>query len=263
MSAARSRRAALGLIAVACASRAGPARAVDAFEIQVYDGTADAPGQGGLEVHSNVVAAGPRERAPGERDTSSETHLTLEPSFGVTAIWELGAYLQTALDSGGGYHYAGSKLRSKLVTRPGWRPHLRLGVNVEVSWLPAAYEPDHWGGEVRPIAAWEDERWLAAFNPILDFTLTRRGLSDGPAFEPAATLKRKIGGTPLAVGLEYYGGFGALGAPIGWSEQDHRLFETVDLTWRRLDLNLGVGEGLTGAAEALVVKLIAGFALEK
>src|SRR5438034_786561 len=86
------------------------------------------------------------------------------------------------------------------------RAALPLGVNVELSWLPATYEPDHWGGEIRPIVAWQDERWLAAFNPIVDFTLSARGMRDGPAFEPAAMLKRKVGATPLAVGLEYYAG---------------------------------------------------------
>ena len=34
------------------------ARAVDPFEIQVYDGTADAPGVPGLELHLNTVASG-------------------------------------------------------------------------------------------------------------------------------------------------------------------------------------------------------------
>jgi len=49
---------------------AAPALAVDAFEIQIYDGSADAPGQAGLEVHVNQPKGGP-------------LHFTLEPSLGV------------------------------------------------------------------------------------------------------------------------------------------------------------------------------------
>ena len=58
---------------------------MDAYEIQVYDGTANDPGRPGIELHAN-------------RDTRArETHLTFEPSYGVTQGWEIGAYLQSGL----------------------------------------------------------------------------------------------------------------------------------------------------------------------
>jgi hypothetical protein len=252
-------------VAVAAGWIAGPrpARAVDPFEIQVYDGTADAPGTPGLELHANTVAAGPATPAAGARDPGGESHLTLEPSFGVLSVWELGAYLQTAVRADGRYEYAGAKLRSKLVTPPGWRPHLRLGVNVEVALLPETYDPERAGGEVRPIVAWEDPRWLLAANPILDFGFTAAAWHGGPGFEPAVALKRKLalhgGALGLALGLEYYAGFGPLWAPLAWRQQDQRLFQTADLAWGPFDLNLGVGEGLTPATEALVIKMIAGY----
>ena len=52
-----------GAVSLLCASQA---QALDAFEIQVYDGTADAPGRPGLELHANTVASGQREAVPPE-----------------------------------------------------------------------------------------------------------------------------------------------------------------------------------------------------
>src|SRR6185369_10236763 len=166
-------------------SWAGTAGAVDPFEIQVYDGTADPPGAPGAELHLNTVPSG-RKMADGpELAPDRQTHFTLEPSFGVAPFWELGAYLQTTLRPDGAFTYAGAKLRSKFVTIPDWHPHWRLGVNLELSLLPEAYDRDRWGTEVRPIAAWEDDLWHLAFNPILDTSLAGAGAEDGPSFEPA------------------------------------------------------------------------------
>ena len=97
-----------------------------------------------------------------ELPPNRQAHATLEPSYGVTDSWELGAYLQGTLLPGGTFEYSGVKLRSKLVTPPGWHEHLRLGVNFELSRLPVAYDPARWGVEVRPIVAWEDDRFLFA-----------------------------------------------------------------------------------------------------
>src|SRR5262245_14960912 len=97
----------------------GAAAAVDPFEIQVYDGHAYAPGAAAVELHTNVMGAGPRSPEPGARNTAGELHLTAEPQIGVAPICELGAYLQTALGADGEYRFAGVKLRVKLVTPPG------------------------------------------------------------------------------------------------------------------------------------------------
>jgi hypothetical protein len=258
-----ARRAACAACAACClGGGARRARAQDAFEIQVYDGTADPPGASGAELHTNVVASGPRTPVPGEIDRTHETHLTLEPSHGMTRFWEVGGYLQTAIGADGVARFAGVKLRSKFVTPPGWQPHARLGVNLEVSWLPARFDPDQWGGEIRPIAAWEDEHWLAAINPILDFSFTGPALRDGPSFEPALEVKRKVAGGAVAVGIEYYAGLGPILSPLPGREQQHTLFEAVDIAWSHLSINAGLGLGLSSGSEALVVKAILGYSTE-
>ena len=121
-----------------------------------------------------------------ELPSNRQAHATLEPSYGVTDSWELGAYLQGTLLPGGTFEYSGVKLRSKLVTPPGWHEHLRLGVNFELSRLPVAYDPARWGVEVRPIVAWEDDRFLFALNPNLGMPLTAPASRQGPELEPCA-----------------------------------------------------------------------------
>ncbi len=236
------------------------ARALDAFEIQVYDGTADAPGKPGLELHANTVVSGQRDAVPPELPANHQTHLTLEPSLGITRWWEVGMYIQTAVLPDGTSAYAGIKLRSKFV-RPGWpSERLRWGVNLEISDLPARFDPNRWGGEIRPILAYmtPERRFAFAFNPILDFDLTGAGTGGWPSFEPALSALVVVDGL-LSAGLEYYGDLGPIDHPSPLSAQQHYLFEVLNvLAWRRIELNVGLGEGLTAASNPFVVKMILG-----
>jgi hypothetical protein len=238
------------------------AHAVDAYEIQVYDGTANEPGVPGAELHANSVPSGRKTFEPPELPSHAQSHFTLEPSFGITSWWEAGAYFQTTLREDGVFTYAGVKVRSKFVTPAGWDRKWRLGVNFEVSRLPEVYDRDRWGTEVRPIAAWEDRRWLLAVNPILDASLAGAGAADGLAFEPALMIKIKIEGK-AALGIEYYANVGPIAHPLSWNDQEHYLYEAFDLlSVERLELNAGIGEGFTGASNALVLKVIVGYKLD-
>jgi hypothetical protein len=253
-------RTTLELIALLAFSlTARPARAGDPFEIQVYDGTANAPGVPGLELHLNDWATGNRDEIPPEAPLHGQFHATLEPSLGITSFWEMGAYLQSAVRTDDGVvDWAGVKLRSKFVTPPSWNDHWRLGVNFELSYLPPIYDHDRWGSEVRPILAWHDENWLLVLNPILDQAFAGSDASQGPSLQPAAKVARTVG--PLVLGFEYYATLGALTAILPWREQQQQVFEVVDLvSIARLELNLGVGEGLTSASGGVVVKAIVGY----
>jgi hypothetical protein len=239
------------------------ARAFDPFEIQVYDGTANAPGEGGLELHTNYTAKGQKTADEGEVPTHHLSHATLEPSIGVTRSLELGGYLQSALQPGGPYQFAGAKLRAKLVTPPwekcgGWREHFRFGVNFELSAIPAQYETDVYGGEMRPIAAYEDSGWLAAFNPIVSFGLRGQSWRDGPVLEPAFSLYKKVLDL-YSFGVEYYGSIGPIASPKPARDQLHYLFMAWNVTvFEKWEINLGVGGGLTAASDGMILKSILG-----
>jgi hypothetical protein len=248
-----------GLLLVLC----GAARAADPFEIQVYDGTADGPGEPGLELHVNDWLTGHRSSGtPPEAPLHGQFHLTFEPSVGVMPFWEVGAYLQFAVRTDDGVaDWAGAKLRSKFVTPPGWDRHWRLGLNLEVSYLPFTYDANRWGTEVRPIAAWSDARWLFVVNPIFDQALASPGAAAGPEFDPAVKVARTFG--PIALGFEYYGDMGPIRAPRAARDETHYIFEALDVvSIEAVELNFGVGEGLTPASAGILVKAIVGYTFE-
>ena len=235
------------------------AKGADAFEIQVYDGTANPPGVAGLELHANDALSGLKTAPPPEIPPHHLIHLTLEPSLGLTRFWEIGAYLQTAMRPDNGFDFAGAKLRSKFVTPPDWRVHLRLGCNVEVAYLPPRYEQQRWGTELRPIVAWESDHWLFAANPIVSVPLTQAAAT----FEPAAMALFKIP-EKVSFGIEYYADLGAF-VGAGYSEpQQHMLFEVVNLLGARdVELNIGIGEGLNAGSSRFVAKLVAGYSFDR
>jgi len=240
-----------------------PARAVDPFEIQVYDGEANEAGVPGLEQHANTIPSGRREAAGPELAPNHQSHLTIEPSLGLLPWWEIGGYLQSALLGDGTFAYAGTKLRSKFVTPSSFSDRVRLGANFELALLPQHYDRNRWGMEVRPIVAYEDKHWLFAFNPIVDLALAGPDYHEGPSFEPAAMAVLKV--LKIAsIGVEYYGNWGPFSGFAPWREQEHYLFEVFNLlAVAHVELNAGIGEGLTAGSNPLTVKMILGYSWER
>ncbi len=199
---------------------------------------------------------------PPEPAPNHQSHFTLEPSLGIESWWELGGYFQTALGGDGHLRYGGAKLRSKFVIPKGWDAHFRLGLNVELSRIPRAFDRARWGGELRPIVAFEDERFILAANPILELALAGPDVSSGPSFAPALMVKIKVL-ERAAFGLEYYADLGPLSGFDAAREQQHYLFEAFDLLGiQNWEVNAGVGEGLSPASSALVLKVILGYSWE-
>jgi hypothetical protein len=273
----RARRSLLrALFLLACAgARGGSAAALDRFEIQVYEGEANAAGQASLELHLNFTPSGSRSAGhPGEVPPDRVARMTVEPAFGVTRWLELGAYLQFMLAPGGDARFGGSKLRAKLTLPDEAREALGpffLGLNAEVGKVPVAVEKEGWANEFRPIAGVRSGRWLVSLNPILGYPLS------GPdrfkvEFEPCGKVSWNTQ-RGFAVGAEYYASLGAVAdglSPVG--DQEHLLFAVVDLeepvragpeaadrresAW---ELNVGVGAGLTrGTPQHVLVKAIVG-----
>ena len=112
---------------------------------------------------------------------------------------------------------------------------------------------------MRPIIGWTGAqgRIALALNPILDVSLG--GPDRTPAFEPAlsaAYVFRDL----LSVGFEYYASLGPIDGWLPIAEQEHYLFEVINvLVWKSVEINVGIGEGLTGASNDLVAKAILGF----
>ena len=93
-------------------------------------------------------------------------------------------------------------------------------------------------------------------NPIVDVGFGKYGEAD---FAPAARVARKLK-DDVYVGLEYYADFGRIGAFSPLAEQQHTLFAVTDFKVGDVDIDFGVGYGLTRASDRLVVKTIIGYA---
>jgi hypothetical protein len=107
--------------------------------------------------------------------------------------------------------------------------------------------------------AFDSEQWLFVANPILELALAGPNASQAPSFAPALMAKFKLAGV-VALGVEYYADFGPLSAPDPVREQQQYLFEAVDLlSIAHVEVNAGVGEGLSHESNALVLKAILGY----
>jgi hypothetical protein len=265
----RTRRAAgqwqdhsvLARITLVCALVLLPARAaraVDPFEIQVYEGDINDPLQAGLELHTNFVAAGRAAEAfPGEAVPDGSLRVTLEPSFGVLRWWELGAYLQLATAPARSQaHWGGFKLRSKLVAPFRAGGLVTFGLNIEVGRGVAVLGSNEWDTEMRPIISLPLGRWFFAFNPILGWALSGERHA-APDFEPCGKLRYDTR-HGFGLGLEYYAGLGRLSAIPGFGAQEHFLYLVGDLLDGPVELNVGLGRGLSDASDAWTIKAIVG-----
>ena len=235
-----------------------PAHALDAFEYQVYDGEINKIGEYSLETHLNSNISGKAEgEYPEQLSPNHMTHLTFEFARGMNKYWELGAYLQSALEEGGDYRFAGAKLRSKFIVPHAEGDPLQLAVNIEISSVPKEFEEDRFGSEIRPIVGYTLGRWLILFNPIVDIDLTK-GASATPDFQPA--LKTVFDTNKgFGLGVEYYLDSGAIDKMTGLSSAEQYLFAAYDLLHGPFELNIGVGAGLSEAANSTVAKAIFGF----
>ena len=72
-------------------------------------------------------------------------------------------------------------------------------------------------------------------------------------------MARKVGQDTF-FGFEYYADFGKVGNFASLAEQQHTLFAVTDFKLGVLDVNFGVGYGLTPASDRLVIKTIIGYA---
>lgn len=250
MSAGSLARVSTAACVAAILAGAGAARALDPFEVQVYDPYTLDPGNGMLELHAigrPSLAGSGIGPAHAPLDPGF-VHLALEPQAGIAQRFEVGAYFETSIWPDGSTRVEGGKLRLKWHFAPETWP-VDMAVNVEVGRSdPISGEPV-WAGELRPILWKQFGRCRAGLNPIVGFGFAPLA---APTFEPAAKLNCEVV-FRLAPGLEYYGDLGPASGPQGGfaplAQEQHFLFYTLDVyRWPKVEVNLGVGEPLTRAS---------------
>jgi len=231
-----------------------PARAAD--EIQVYNAGIAAVGQFTIQQHLNYIPLGLKEPPfPGGLVSNHSINGTPEFAYGVTDWWEVGLYLPFAIQDQQFLSNA-FKLRTLFVSPNADKRDVFYGVNLEFSNTTPKFSQTRFTMEIRPIIGVRHADYEFIFNPIVDAGFGKLGELD---FAPAARLARKLG-PDTYLGLEYYADFGEIGNFAKLADQQHTLFLVTDFKLGVVDVNFGVGYGLTPASDRWVIKTILGYA---
>lgn len=202
-------------------------------EIKIFTDEIAAPGEHALEVHAN--------RAP-----TSGYQVMPEYSYGVRPGWELSLQLPLSAEQGR-VHGDGYRGEMQYVAPHDPAQGVYFGFNAELGREERRGDLQHWNLELIPILAWRTGDWHFVANPGVNLPLG--GPDRKPAFNPAAKAAYQAFGSS-AFGLEYF---------RQRDEKSQLLFFAWDGKLAGVDINLGVGRGLTGESDRWVLKTILEF----
>lgn len=235
-----------------------PLRAQGNYEIQVYGAETIAPGTTMLELHSNFTMLGQRYMIDGVYPTYHQEHETLEITQGITNWMEVGFYIFTSEQNGHGVQWVGDHIRPRVRVPDSWHWPIGVSISTEIGYQRAVYSPDTWTWEIRPIIDKAMGRWYLAFNPALERTLHGPDVKQGLAFAPAAKMSYDFS-KQVSGGIEYYADYGSFAQFDSLHEQQQQFFAVTDLNVSpKWEINIGVGLGVTGSTDHLIVKGILG-----
>jgi hypothetical protein len=239
----------------------GAARAQGNYEVQVYGSDTTPAGATMLEFHTNFTVRGIRTSEGGVRPAYHALHETVEITHGWNSWFETGFYTFLSRQPDGSYHWVGTNLRPRVAVPEKWGLPVGLGLSVELGYTRPGFSADTWGIEIRPIVDKKMGRFYWAFNPTLERSFHGPETTNGVGFSPnvklAYDITRKVTG-----GVEYYGAYGRLWGFDPLREQQHAIMPALDLNLGdRWECNIGVGLGVTGATDRLLVKWILGYRL--
>jgi hypothetical protein len=244
---------AIGLAAIAIHFGTSPAYATD--EIQVYNAEIAPKGVFTIQQHLNYVWNGSTTPDfPGGFASNHTLNGTPEFAYGVTDWYEAGFYVPFAFASDGTFLPGGVKVRQLFVSPHAEDRKVFYGINFELSYQAPQFSQSAIGLEIRPILGVRDFGWEFIVNPIVDLSFAPSGDS---AFAPAVRLANNISGDTW-LGVEYYSSYSPIDAIPPSNQQQHSLFGVVDFKAFGLDVDLGVGFGLTDASDRIVGKIIIG-----
>lgn len=224
-----------------------------ADEIQVYDGGLAEPGVFNLTWHNNYTFRGSATPpAPGGIAPNHSLNGVTEWAYGVNSWFEAGLYLPLYSVGHGKTVYNGLKLRA-LVARPNAADQVFVyGLGFELGFNSRDWDTTRVTSEFRPIVGWHLGKFDVIFNPILDTAYESLG---DVVFAPSMRLAYNVS-PRFALALEEYADFGPLKNFASSSQQSHQLFAVTDYVGKKIEVQAGLGFGLTAASDDLVFKLI-------
>jgi hypothetical protein len=248
------------LIALAALALFVPsASAQDNYEIQVYGADTVEPGHTMVELHSNFTIDGSKQIINGLYPTNHAEHETVEITHGLSDWFEVGFYIFTSARSGQGWQWVGDHIRPRFRIPEKWHWPVSVSLSNEVGYQRRQFSTDTWTWEMRPIVDQKVGRWYWSFNPTFDKSI--HGLSQSQGFVFSPNFKFSYDFTPkIAGGLEYYGSVGPATDFLPIHQQQHQIFPAIDLNLApQWEVNFGLGVGLTGSTDHLILKGIVGY----
>jgi hypothetical protein len=238
---------------------AAPAIAQENYEIQVYGSDTVEPGHTMVELHSNFTIDGTKQITDGVYPTNHAEHETVEITHGINDWFEVGFYIFTSVRSGQGWQWVGDHIRPRFRVPEKWHWPVGVSLSNEVGYQRRQFSTDTWTWEMRPIVDQKVGRWYWSFNPTFDYSM--HGLSQNQGFVFSPNFKFSYDFTPkIAGGLEYYGSVGPATDFLPIHQQQQQIFPAIDLNLApQWEINLGLGVGLTGTTDHLIVKGIIGY----
>jgi hypothetical protein len=225
-------------------------------EIQVYDAEVEEVGKFNVMVHSNFTPIGRKAPDfPGGIIPNDSVNGAVEWAYGVKPWMEQGLYfpVYSAYSQGRGGSLNGFKIR-ELFVRPHAHDHTFFyGVNFEFSVNYKYWESRRITSEVRPIIGLHLHPVDIVFNPIVDtdYTGGLGNLEFVPALRVAYNLNDK-----WAVAGEWYSDLGPLRHFDTLNDQFHEVWAVMDHDSKYVNIETGVGVGLTPGADKLTFKLM-------
>lgn len=227
--------------------------AQDPFEIHIYEYEPLTRGQYSLEAHLNWWAQGAASAEGAVIPTMHQTHLTLEPTIGLSPNAAIGFMFLNAWEPGYSPQFAGWRVLPHFYAPESWNLPFRLGFVAEFSFQNQRYEENTRRVELRPILDRESSKWQIAFNPVMERALHGPGTAHGWNFEPALLLRRKRHG--FSPSVEYYGEIDSISTHPYAQPELHQLFAGGDWEVNQdFAVNLGVGFDVGGHGPGIVLK---------
>jgi hypothetical protein len=223
-------------------------------EIQVYDGAIAEKGKFNLMVHSNFTPSGQKTPAfPGAIIPDRSYNGVAEWAYGVTDWFETGLYLPLySVSKVRGASVNGLKLRL-LFAKPHADDHkFFYGMNFEFSYNATYWDAHHFTSEIRPIIGVHLHPVDIIVNPILDNSWDGvKNLDFAPCTRIAYNFSPK-----WAVAAEEYADFGPLHQFNTARDQSHMAYAVINHNSKFLNVEFGVGFGLTHASDKVTMKLM-------
>jgi hypothetical protein len=234
-----------------------PCPAQENYEIQVYGSQTVAPKTTMLELHSNFTIEGSKQTEEGVLPTQHALHETLEITQGITPWFETGFYIFTTVQQGS-WDWVGDHIRPRVRAPEQWHWPVGVSLSAEFGYQRPIYATGTWSLEVRPIVDQQKGRLYWSVNPAFDKGYTGLPSDRSWQFSPAAKISWDFA-KHVAFGLEYYGGFGPVIGLFPFHEQSQLFIPAFDLDVSpRWEINFGIGVGVTGGTDHLLVKAILG-----